>query len=204
MPVTVLFADVVAFTKLAENREPEETVALLNELFTVATEILQRRGGIVDKFIGDCVMAVWGAPHSYPDDAERAVAAAEDLRRWLDTANRRWKTKYGVQVQLGMGIHTGLAVAGNLGSEKRMEYTVIGDPVNEAARLCDLAKSTHDRLLASATVVSGAAQAEASRWRLGNTVTLRGRPSHTRLASPFGDGPSRRGLEFVLRLINRR
>jgi adenylate cyclase len=138
--VTVLFADVVAFTKLAEDRTPEEIVALLNELFTVATEIVQRRGGIVDKFIGDCVMAVWGAPEAHTDDPVRAVGAAEDLRRWLETANRRWRSKFGVEIRLGMGIHTGMVVAGTLGSEKRMEYTVIGDTVNVAARLESIAQ----------------------------------------------------------------
>jgi len=133
--VTVLFADVVSFTKLSEQHPPELIVALLNELFTFATEIVERRGGIVDKFIGDCAMAVWGTPDTKPDDAERAVMAACDLRRWLDTANRKWKQKFGVEIQMAMGLHTGPAVAGNIGSERRMEYTVIGDTVNLAARL---------------------------------------------------------------------
>jgi adenylate cyclase len=133
--ITVLFADVVAFTKLSEQHPPELIVALLNELFTFATEIVERRGGIVDKFIGDCAMAVWGTPDTKPDDAERAVMAASDLRRWLDTANRKWKQKFGVEIQMAMGLHTGPAVAGNIGSERRMEYTVIGDTVNLAARL---------------------------------------------------------------------
>ena len=152
--ITVLFADVVAFTKLAEQQPPELVVQLLNELFTFATEIIQRRGGIIDKFIGDCVMAVWGAPESHPDDPLRAVLAAEDLRRWLDTANRRWRKQLGLEVRLAMGINTGQAVAGNLGSEKRMDYTVIGDAVNVAARLESMAspgqilisQATRDRL----------------------------------------------------------
>ncbi len=133
--ITVLFADVVAFTKLAEQQQPEVVVQILNELFTFATEIIQRRGGIIDKFIGDCVMAVWGAPEQHADDPLRAVLAAEDLRRWLDTANRHWRKQLGLEIRLAMGINTGQAVAGNLGSEKRMDYTVIGDAVNVAARL---------------------------------------------------------------------
>jgi adenylate cyclase len=152
--ITVLFADVVAFTKLAEQQQPEVVVQLLNELFTFATEIIQRRGGIIDKFIGDCVMAVWGAPEQRPDDPLRAVLAAEDLRRWLDTANRRWRKQLGLEIRLAMGINTGMAVAGNLGSEKRMDYTVIGDAVNVAARLEGkaapgqilLSQATRDRL----------------------------------------------------------
>lgn len=133
--VTVMFADVVGFTKLSETLPPETVVEMLNELFTLSTEIIQGNGGIVDKFLGDCVMAVWGVPKPHPDDARRAVAAAEAMRRWLDVGNRRWKQAYGVEVDLAIGIHTGEVVAGNLGSEKRMDYTVIGDTVNVAARL---------------------------------------------------------------------
>jgi len=138
--VTVLFSDVCGFTRLSESLPPETVVALLNELFTFATEIIHRRGGIIDKFIGDSVMAVWGTPESGPDDARQAVEAATELRRWVETGNRRWRQKWGVEVQLAMGIHTGTVVAGNLGSEKRMEYTVIGDTVNVAARLESMAQ----------------------------------------------------------------
>lgn len=138
--VTIFFADVVGFTKLSEAQPPEIIVALLNELFTFATEIIQRRGGIIDKFIGDCIMAVWGSPQSHPDDALRAVQAAEDLRRWLDVGNRRWRARWGIEIQLAIGVHTGPAVAGNVGSEKRMEYTVIGDTVNIAARIESMAQ----------------------------------------------------------------
>lgn len=138
--VTVLFSDVCGFTRLSESLPPETVVALLNELFTFATEIIHRRGGIIDKFIGDSVMAVWGTPESHPDDAKQAVEAATELRRWVETGNRRWRQKWGVEIQLAMGLHTGTVVAGNLGSEKRMEYTVIGDTVNVAARLESMAQ----------------------------------------------------------------
>jgi class 3 adenylate cyclase len=133
--VTVLFADVVGFTRLAEVLAPEATVAVLNEYFALATEIVQRHHGIVDKFLGDCVMAVWGVPEHRDDDAKRALEAAQALRRWVEAANRRWREKYGVEVQLAMGLNTGLVVAGNVGSERRLEYTVVGDAVNVAARL---------------------------------------------------------------------
>ncbi len=138
--VTVLFADIVAFTKVVENRDPEQIVAILNELFTFFTEIIFKHGGIIDKFIGDCVMAVFGAPYGDKDDAINAVYAADEMKRWLEVGNARWEKELGMPIEVGMGIHTGEALAGNIGSQKRMEYTVIGDTVNVAARLETLAR----------------------------------------------------------------
>jgi class 3 adenylate cyclase len=134
-PVSVLFADIVGFTPMAESREAEQVVGLLNELFSVLSEIVFRHGGTVDKFIGDCIMAVWGAPVPQADHADRALAAAEDMMRFLETANEEWKEKYDVEIRLGIGVNSGEAIVGNVGSDKRMEYTVIGDVVNIAARL---------------------------------------------------------------------
>lgn len=174
--VTVLFSDVCGFTRLSESLPPETVVALLNELFTFATEIIHKRGGIIDKFIGDSVMAVWGTPESKPDDARQAVEAAMELRRWVETGNRRWRQKWGVEVQLAMGIHTGPVVAGNLGSEKRMEYTVIGDTVNVAARLESMAQPGQI-LVSSATREKLGADAEVLR-HLGER-SLHGRSATT-------------------------
>jgi adenylate cyclase len=176
--VTVLFSDVCGFTRLSESLPPETVVALLNELFTFATEIIHKRGGIIDKFIGDSVMAVWGTPESRPDDARRAVEAAMELRRWVETGNRRWKQKWGVEVQLAMGLHTGTVVAGNLGSEKRMEYTVIGDAVNVAARLESMAQPGQI-LVSAATREKLGEEAEVLR-HLGERV-LHGRNSTTQV-----------------------
>jgi adenylate cyclase len=134
-PVSILFADVVGFTPLTEARDAEQIVKLLNELFSVLSEIVFRHEGTVDKFIGDCLMAVWGAPVPQEDHAARALAAAEDMMRFLETANEEWKEKYDVEIRLGIGVNSGEAIVGNIGSDKRMEYTVIGDVVNVAARL---------------------------------------------------------------------
>lgn len=138
--ITVLFADVVAFTPLTQQRAPEEVVEILNELFTIVTEIVFRHGGTVDKFIGDCVMAVWGAPTEMEDHAAAALEAAEEITSWLEAGNARWKERYGATVELAIGINSGPAVVGNIGSDSRMEYTAIGDTVNVAARLEAIAR----------------------------------------------------------------
>lgn len=140
MEISVLFADVVAFTPMAETRDATRVVALLNELFSVLSEVVFRHEGIVDKFIGDCIMAVWGAPEPREDHAERALAAAEDMLRFLETANDEWRERYGCEIRLGIGVNSGEAIVGNIGSSKRMEYTVIGDTVNVAARLEAIAR----------------------------------------------------------------
>lgn len=151
--ITVLFADVVAFTPFAESRKPEQTVALLNELFSVLTEVVFRHGGVVDKFIGDSIMAVWGAPVAQADHAVRALRAADDMMRFLETAAEEWKSRYDVEVRLGVGVNSGEAIVGNIGSKKRMEYTVIGDVVNIAARLESIARP-NQVLVGEATVAS--------------------------------------------------
>lgn len=138
--VTVLFADVVAFTPLTRELAPEDTVLILNELFTILTEIVFRHDGTVDKFIGDCVMAMWGAPRDEPDHAAKALEAAEEIVSWLEIGNANWKKKYGVTIQIAVGINSGEAVVGNIGSKTRMEYTAIGDAVNVAARLEAIAR----------------------------------------------------------------
>ncbi len=138
--ITVLFADVVGFTPLAETHSAEEVVTLLNELFTILTEIVFRHGGTVDKFIGDSVMAFWGAPNPQENHAELALRAAEDMMRWLEVGNAGWKKRYGVEIRLAIGVNTGEVIVGNFGSEERMEYTAIGDCVNVAARLETIAR----------------------------------------------------------------
>ncbi|WP_428267088.1 adenylate/guanylate cyclase domain-containing protein [Haliangium sp.] len=138
--ITVLFADVAGFTPMAEKHPAEDVVTILNQLFTILTEIVFRHGGTVDKFIGDSVMAFWGAPDAQPDHAALALAAAEDMLSWLEVGNENWEREFGAHIELAIGINTGEAVVGNFGSETRMEYTVVGDTVNVAARLENIAR----------------------------------------------------------------
>ena len=139
--VTVLFADVVSFTPLAESLPPEKVVALLNELFTILTGIIFRNQGMIDKFIGDCVMALFGAPEPHADAPGNAVKTASEMIRWLEVGNRKWKKEYKLTLQLAIAIHCGEVIIGNVGSEKRMEFTAIGDVVNTAARLEKIARA---------------------------------------------------------------
>ncbi len=139
-PITVMFADIVRFTPLCETLPPENVVALLNEFFTIVTEIVFRHEGTVDKFVGDSVMAFWGAPRAVEDHADRALRAAEDILRWLEVGNEGWESTYGVRLEVAIGVNTGEPIVGNVGSDTRMEYTVIGDAVNTAARLEALAR----------------------------------------------------------------
>jgi class 3 adenylate cyclase len=155
--VTVLFADVVSFTPFAESAPPEKVVAFLNELFDVLTEVVFRHGGTVDKFMGDCIMAVFGAPSALDGHAGKALAAAEDMHRFVETSAPEWHTKYGFDVKLAIGVSTGEVLVGNLGSETRMEYTAIGDVVNVAARLEAIARPA--QTLVTAEVAAAAKDA---------------------------------------------
>ncbi len=138
--ISVLFADVVGFTRHMNQREPEVAVALLNELFSILTEIVFRNGGTVDKFIGDCVMAFWGAPDVVADHNVRAVQCAQEMMRFLEAGNARWQQTFGLQLELAIGVASGPAVVGNIGSTTRLEYTAIGETVNLAARLESVAR----------------------------------------------------------------
>lgn len=147
--VTILFTDIRGFTTFSEQLSPEEVVARLNEYFEVMTEIIFRHGGTVDKYVGDCIMVLFGAPIARPDDAKRCVQAALEMRAALGELKKRWKEEGKIPFDTGIGIHTGEAIVGNIGSQRRMEYTVIGDAVNIAARIESLTKDYEAPILIS-------------------------------------------------------
>ena len=174
--VAVLFIDMIGSTQLASTRPPADVVELLNQFFRVIVDTVQEHGGFVNKFQGDAALCVFGAPIEHPDACGAALAAARELHDALVTVLG--------STDFGIGVSAGRAIAGHIGAQARFEYTVIGDPVNEAARLTELAKSEPGHVLASATAVSGALDDEALRWHVGEMVELRGRAAPTQLARP--------------------
>ena len=137
--VAVLFSDIRGFTALSETMSPDTMARLLTEYFTEMVECVFRHGGTLDKFIGDAVMAQWGAPIGEHDDCQRAMQSALDMMEELDRLNARWRSEGRPVLQIGIGLNVGDVFAGNIGSDRRLEYTVIGDPVNVSSRLCGAA-----------------------------------------------------------------
>jgi adenylate cyclase len=174
--VAVVFVDIVGSTQLVTSRPAAEVVQLLNRFFAVIVEEVDRHCGLVNKFEGDAVLAVFGAPNRLERPEDQALGAARAIASRLDSEVP--------ECPAGIGVAAGQAVAGNVGAKERFEYTVIGGPVHEAARLCELAKDEPDRLLASSEIVEAAGEDERAHWSLGKTVTLRGHDQPTRLAAP--------------------
>ncbi|RAL22810.1 adenylate cyclase [Lujinxingia litoralis] len=133
---TVMFADIRNFTSYSERHEPQQVVELLNEYFELMVDVIFKYEGTLDKFIGDEIMAVWGAPISHPDDTERAVRCALEMQQILHTFNANRQDAQGHTLSIGIGLNTGEVVAGYMGSTKSMNYTVMGDAVNTASRIC--------------------------------------------------------------------
>lgn len=172
----VVFVDVIGSTALVTSRPAVEVVALLNRFFAVIVDEVDRHHGLVNKFEGDAVLAVFGAPVSLPNTEDEALAAARAIATRLRAEVP--------ELDAGIGVAAGQVVAGNVGAKERFEYTVIGEPVNEAARLCEYAKSVPGHLVASSDALAGATETESAHWSLGETITLRGLDEPTRLALP--------------------
>lgn len=151
--VTVMFSDIRSFTSIAEALGPRETVSLLNEYFTEMVDVIFQHGGILDKYMGDGIMALFGAPLVGPNDADNALAAADDMMRRLADLNVRRVAAGQGALDIGIGFSTGPTVVGNIGSVRRLDYTVIGDNVNLASRLEGATKQYGARIVLSETTV---------------------------------------------------
>src|ERR1051326_7107218 len=164
-PVTILFADVRGFTRLSEVLPAEQLVAAINGCFEVLDTALAHYGGEVDKFLGDAVMATFGAPVAQEDDPRRAVLAALDMQAALRRYNVQLRKQIGCELEMRIGVNTGMVLAGPIGSKRKRSYTVMGDAVNVAARLEHLAP------------VGGIVIGESTRAHLGEAFRLRMRRS---------------------------
>ncbi len=174
--VGALFVDMVGSTSLALTVPATEVVNVLNRFFRVVVDVVEQHSGLVNKFEGDAALCVFGAPIACPDPAGDALRAARALAARLSGELP--------EVDFGIGVSAGIAVAGNVGAERRFEYTVVGDPINEAARLAELAKDRPERVLGSDAALERTSPAEAEAWNFTADAVLRGRETATRLAHP--------------------
>jgi adenylate cyclase len=176
--VGALFVDIVGSTSMALTMPPTEVVSLLNRFFHVVVDVVEAEGGMVNKFEGDAALCVFGAPVPRDDPAGAALCCARALAHRLASDVP--------EISFGIGVSAGTAVAGNVGAEKRFEYTVIGDPVNEAARLSEMAKDRPEPVLASDAALSRARNGERDVWAFTESAVLRGRSRATAVAQPAG------------------
>lgn len=171
--VTMLFADIRGFSRIAESMSPERVVDLLNDYLSTMTEVIFRNEGTIDKFIGDAIMTTFGTPVSRPDDALRALKTALEMKEALNRFNARHKLA--TPVEIGIGLHTGDVIAGNIGSSRRLDYTVIGDNVNLCSRIEGLTKHYGCAILASAQVLEACVSGKEPVVREIDTVIVKGR-----------------------------
>ena len=179
--MSILFSDIRGFTTLSETRPPQEIVALLNRYFSRQVAVVFRHGGTLDKFIGDCIMAFWGAPLEDPRHAEHAVAAALEMEQVL-LAFKKELGEDGREFDVGIGIHSGAAVVGFIGAEQKLDYTAIGDAVNLASRIEGLTKDAHSRILVSRETMTACNNAFAFSSR--GSYKVKGRTQEVELFEP--------------------
>jgi adenylate cyclase len=184
--VTVLFSDVRSFTTMCEALAPQEVLGILNRYFTRMSAIVEAHGGVVDKYVGDAIMALFGAPLANPDDADRAMKTALEMCEALDELNRQWQVHGRPAINVGIGINTDVVIAGNMGSQTRLNYTVIGDGVNLASRLHGLTKTAEyaTRIIISKTTLAKAKGRYQTR-RLGE-VAVKGKQKLTEIYALLG------------------
>jgi class 3 adenylate cyclase/HAMP domain-containing protein len=179
--LAILFSDIRSFTTISEGMNPGDLVNSLNRYFSGQVDVIMNKNGIVDKYIGDAIMAFWGAPRKRDDDALQSVLAALDMMGVLEGFNEQQRRLNKPEFRIGIGINYGEVTVGNIGSERKMDYTVIGDPVNLASRLEGLTKTYHAEILISEGIYSELRKQEAEvrvlglRFRLLDTVAVKGK-----------------------------
>jgi len=147
--ITIFFSDIRGFTSISEKLEPEELVRLLNEYLTEMTSIIIKDEGLVDKYMGDAIMAFWGAPLDQPDHAEIACSSSLEMMDKLRALQKKWKKEGIPSFDIGIGLNSGDAIVGNMGSSTRFDYTAMGDNVNIASRLVGLNKTYDTNIIIS-------------------------------------------------------
>ena len=188
--LSVLFSDIRSFTSISEKMKPDDLVSELNDYFSVMVDIIMDRKGIVDKYIGDCIMAFFGAPKKHEDDALQSVLAGMDMLEALDGFNAGQEKRGKPPFHIGVGINYGVVTVGNMGTEKKMDYTVIGDAVNLASRLEGLTKHYHQPLIFSESLLSKVK--DVMPWRFLDTVAVKGKKTGVKIFTAKKD-PRRRG-----------
>jgi class 3 adenylate cyclase len=179
--LSILFSDIRSFTTISEGMNPGDLVNSLNRYFSGQVDIIMNRNGIVDKYIGDAIMAFWGAPRKHDDDALQSVLSAVEMIGALGGFNEQQRKLGKPEFHIGIGINFGEVTVGNIGSERKMDYTVIGDPVNLASRLEGLTKTYHTEILISESIYAELrkrapeVRAQGLRFRLLDTVTVKGK-----------------------------
>jgi adenylate cyclase len=191
--VTVLFVDLRGYTRFSETHDPTEVVEMLNRFFGAVVAVVNREGGWVNKFEGDAALCIFGAPQEQPDHALRALRAARYLPRQLE--------RDGGPLAAGIGVATGEVLAGFVGTPERYEYTVIGDVVNLASRLCDSAKQQGSAVLASATTIEAAGTRDG--WRPAGRIDVRGRRERAVVFTLEGQDSGSSRLPRGLRILRR-
>jgi len=179
--VTILFSDISGFTQMSEKLDPEEVIDLINSCFKKLTEIIYRYEGTVDKYMGDCIIALFGAPVAHEDDPERAVKAAMEIMETLDEL----KKSLSIPIDMHVGLNTGLVVAGSIGSDLRKQYTVIGDAVNTASRIQSVAQP--GQILVGQSVYR--LTKDVFNFAEGGEITVKGKKKPIRVYTPLGIRP---------------
>ena len=186
LEATILFSDVRDFTRISESLAPQQVISLLNDYLTEMNAIIEAHHGVVDKYIGDAIMALYGAPLPHADSAGNALRSALDMLDAMDGINAKRRQRGDVEIEIGIGINTGTVVAGNMGSMSRLNYTVLGDAVNLASRLEGLCKFYGVPTIAASTTVTAA---EDIVYRELDRVRVKGRSEPVTLVQPLRSLP---------------